>query len=92
MSELSDDDLRKRLFEIQVELDALPADAFSARHELSREADRLRAALSESVAPDVEASRREWAERAGRKGSHYEDPELAKLRIVSSNESGGIGV
>ena len=92
MSEVSDGDLRKRLFEIQVELDALPGDAFAARHKLSSEADGLRATLEESMASEVEDRRREWADRAGRKGSHEEDPELAKLRIVSPNESGGIGV
>lgn len=37
----------------------------------------------------IEEARRRWAVRAGRKGTHAEDPEAAKARIVSPLSMGG---
>ncbi len=77
--------LRQRLVEIDDEVRGLPADAFASKHELLTEADQLRALLGEALEDDLQAIGEEWAERAGRKGTHTvnEDEKIAQAGIPS---------
>lgn len=84
--------LRQRLAQIDDEIRSLPADDFARKYELSTEADRLRESLANEMTEDLEAVGREWAERAGRKGSHSLDTHQVKGAIVSPIESGGGGI
>jgi len=81
------DELRKRLVEIVDEVDALADDDFARRYQLLSESDACRAALSIADGPASEEAAKEWAERAGRKGAHEIDPEVAK-GLVRANVAG----
>ncbi len=83
MSEEARAELRQRLAEIDEELATLPIDASSRRDELEIEYERLGHALDEQARIDIEAARKRWAVRAGRKGSHTVDPIYARARLVS---------
>lgn len=84
------DGCRQRLAEIDAELRALPADAFTRKFELRSEADAVRSELADLIAEDLNRARGGWAERAARKGSHAEpDPAQQAARIVSPIEGGG---
>ena len=88
---MTDDDLRARLDELARELAVLPDDAFAEKFRLQSEADRLRAALQAASADEASEASARWADRAGRKGSHAEDPEVMKSRIASPSEAGYMG-
>jgi hypothetical protein len=89
---MSDDHttLRARLVAIDDELRWLPADAFADKHALNREADSLRSVLRTELSADLDAASDEWAERAGRKGTHSvnESEKAAAAAIVSPGEGG----
>lgn len=69
----SPEELRRRFVEIADELRSLPADAFARKHELATEADTHRARLAEVLESDLREAGDQWAERAGRKGTHSVD-------------------
>lgn len=77
--------MRRRIVEISDELRALPCTAFKEKHRLNVEADHWRSRVAEILSDDLDGASSEWAERAGRKGSHAENIELAQARasIVS---------
>ncbi len=75
------DELRRRLVEIDDELRELPGDDFERRHRLLSESDECRAALDAALGPVAREATREWAERAGHKGSHEVDYDVMKARI-----------
>jgi hypothetical protein len=85
--------VRRRLGEISDQLRSLPDDAFSAKNQLSIEADALRRQLTDWFGTDTEATMSRWADRSARKGTHTADDDLerAKAAIVSPIESGGSG-
>ena len=83
MSELIRAEIRQSLIEIDADLQGLSPDAVARNRELMAEAHSLRESLEEMARRDLEAARRHWAERAGRKGSHAVDPLHAKARIAS---------
>lgn len=87
----SPDEIRKRLVEIDDELRTLPADEFALKHSLNVEADALRDQLTELTRSGDAAVLGEWADRAGRKGSHSSDNEVDQgaARIVSPMDGGG---
>ncbi len=89
MNQQNAENLRKRLVEIDDELRDVASDDFGRRHELLTESDEVRAALEEEVGADLVEAAADWAERAGRKGSHEVDYEARKGMIVSPNEGGG---
>lgn len=69
----------------------MPADAFARKFELQSEADAVRGELADLMSDDLGKARGQWAERAGRKGSHAElDPAVKAARIVSPIEGGGL--
>ncbi len=81
--------LRQRLAEIDTELRSLPGGAFARKYELGNESDAVRSQLSELMADDLDGASREWAERAGRKGTHAErDDDERAARIASPSEGG----
>ena len=84
-----DAELRERLAANAAEAAALAPDDFSGKHRLGVEADELRAELQELAEPGLAEVADQWAERAGRKGSHEHDPEVAKGAIVSPGEGAG---
>jgi len=84
------DRCRQRLVEIDVELWALPADAFARKFELRTEADAVRSELADLISEELDRAKGEWAERSARKGAHAEpDPAEQAARIVSPIEGGG---
>ena len=86
MDATSESDLRHRLAEVDAAIRSHSRVEFASLHALNVEADEIRAELQRRLAPDITAARKTWAERSGRKASHEEDPELAKLRIVGDSE------
>ena len=82
-------ELRRRLGDIARLEAELAADDFARRHQLSTEADAIRAELQHLAAPGLADAADEWAERAGRKGSHAHDPEVAKGAIASPGHGPG---
>lgn len=83
---------RHRLADIEQELGDLPRDAFAERIALTDEADVLHKALLQ-IDPEVVAeAKAKWAGRAGRKGLHEIDPEIAKgIAISKGYGDGGSG-
>ena len=81
--------IRARLVELDDELRGLPSDAFARKHELLTEGDRHRKRLAELLQPELDAASDEWAERAGRKGTHSVDEgeQLGAAAIVSPGQS-----
>jgi len=86
------DELRRRLAEIADEVRALADDDFARRHQLLSESDECRAALSIADGPASEEAAKEWAERAGRKGSHEVDAEVAKGLVQAHIAGSGSGI
>ena len=76
---------RVRLVAISDELAVMPKDDLGARHTLLTEADELRVALRASADPALLAV---WAERAGRKGEHEIDIEVAKALAAKHPSQG----
>ena len=74
------DELRRRIVKIDDECRSVDGDDFSRRYALLTEADNCRAELAGLVADELAASA-DWAVRAGRKGTHEIDPEIAKARV-----------
>ena len=83
--------IRARLVEIDDALQRLPSDAFAEKHNLLTEADGHRASLASELGAELDAASDEWAERAGRKGTHSvdEDEQAAQAAIVSPGEGAG---
>lgn len=67
------DAIRQRLADIDAELRSSPDIEWSHRVALRDEASKLRVALREAAAGDLEAAKAAWANRAGRKGAHEVD-------------------
>lgn len=83
---------RQRLLEIDDELAALAADDFARKYELLTEADELRQLLEEHAGPELDAARKDWAERANRTGGQDMDPAEAKAkRVILAATHGGVG-
>lgn len=82
--------LRARLVTIDDELRCLAADAFAAKYALQSEADTHRQLLRLLLESDLDDASRDWADRAGRKGTHSvnEDEQRAAAAIVSAGEGG----
>lgn len=85
--------IRRRLAEIQAALAALPADAFTEKHALNTEADRLKQDQRNLMQDRLDEASDQWAERASRKGTHTQDDEAeaAKARLIQPGERGGGG-
>ncbi len=71
------DQLRQELVATLRARDALPASAFDAKLVLSEQIADLRQRLADATRADRQDAADEWAERAGRKGSHEVDDEAA---------------
>ncbi len=84
--ELTEQQLRSEIVELDDRIRALPDDAFAEKYRLQRKADELRRALPE-VSEQDEAMLESWAERAGGKNAHTvdEDLERSRARISSPN-------
>ncbi len=85
--------IRRRLGEIHAELGALPSDAFAEKHELNVEADKLKQKQRDLMQDRLDDASDEWSQRAGHKGSHTQDDQLAgaKARLIQPGEGGGGG-
>ena len=83
-------EIRRPLVEIGDTVRALPSTSFADKHVLNVEADRLRADLRRIEGTELDAASAEWAERAGRKGTHsvHEGEQAGAAKIVSPGETG----
>lgn len=82
---------RREISLIQEAVDRLPSDDFAARFALQSRADRIRAALHEDLADELDAANDDWAERAGRKGEHAQNVDALEAMARSMiGESGGL--
>ena len=77
-------ELRERLVEIDDEIRGLSADDFAGKHHLLTESDECRELLRAQVGAEASDATKEWAERAGRKGSHEPNYEARKAMIISA--------
>ena len=91
MSEPTPEGIRARLVEIDDELRDVPDNSFARKHELNKEGDAKRDELRAILQPELDAASGEWAERAGRKGTHSvaEDEKIAQAGLISPGEGGG---
>ncbi len=80
---------QQRLVDIDQELRDLPADAFTERIALTDEADAFRKVMLQPDPEALAAAKAKWAGRAGRKGAHEIDPEIAKAVAVSKGMGAG---
>lgn len=81
--------LRRRLALNAERMSALASDDFAARHAVASAADDLRSQLQALAEAGLAEVAGEWADRAGRKGSHAHDPEVAKGAIASPGHGPG---
>lgn len=82
-------ELRRQLAENAERLSTVAPDDFPERHALASEADELRSRLQALAEPGLAEIADGWADRAGRKGSHGHDPEVAKGAIASPGHGPG---
>jgi hypothetical protein len=82
-------DSQQRLVDIGQELRDLAPDAFAERLALSDEADTLRKLVMQTSPEALAEAKAKWAGRAGLKGAHEIDPEIAKAVAVSKGMGAG---
>ncbi len=93
LDQLSADQLQAELVALDEAHRILDGNDFVGRHALSVRLDAVRSAVKERHALALDAAKAAWADRAGHKGTHAEDPETAQAvaRSAMPGEGGSGG-